>query len=32
MKEVIKDKKFYDYSGGGITISEGEPTAQPELF
>lgn len=28
MDEVIKDKKFYDNSGGGITVTGGEPTAQ----
>ena len=31
MREVIKDKKFYENSGGGITLSGGEPTAQPEF-
>lgn len=29
--EVLKDKKFYDNSGGGITISGGEPMFQFEF-
>jgi pyruvate formate lyase activating enzyme len=31
MQEVIRDKKFYDNSGGGVTLSGGEPLAQPEF-
>lgn len=31
MDEILKDKKFYDNSGGGITLSGGEPTTQPEF-
>jgi len=31
MKEIIRDIRFYDNSGGGITLSGGEPTAQPEF-
>ena len=30
-KEVIKDKMFYDSTGGGITVSGGEPSYQPEF-
>ena len=29
--EVLKDKIFYDTSGGGITISGGEPSYQPDF-
>ena len=29
--EVMKDKVFYDNSGGGMTISGGEPLFQPEF-
>jgi pyruvate formate lyase activating enzyme len=31
MQEVMRDVKFYENSGGGITLSGGEPTAQPEF-
>ena len=31
MKEVMKDKLFYDNSGGGITLSGGEPMMQFEF-
>ena len=31
LDEVIKDKMFYDTSGGGITISGGEPSYQPDF-
>lgn len=31
MAEVIKDKMFYDTSGGGITITGGEPSYQPDF-
>lgn len=30
-KEVEKDKVYYTKSGGGITVSGGEPTLQPEF-
>ncbi len=30
LHEVVKDKPFYDTSGGGMTVSGGEPSAQPE--
>ncbi len=29
MKELVKDRAFYEKSGGGVTLSGGEPTAQP---
>jgi pyruvate formate lyase activating enzyme len=28
MKEVLRDKVFYDESGGGVTLSGGDPVAQ----
>lgn len=31
VREVLKDKKFYIRSGGGVTLSGGEPTAQPDF-
>ncbi|MBI2907608.1 MAG: glycyl-radical enzyme activating protein [Chloroflexi bacterium] len=31
MHEVMKDRKFYENSGGGMTLSGGEPTAQPKF-
>lgn len=29
--EVMKDKMFYDTSGGGLTVSGGEPSYQPDF-
>lgn len=29
---VVKDKPFYDNSGGGVTFSGGEPTGQRDFF
>jgi len=31
MQEVARDKKFYKNSGGGVTLSGGDPTTQPEF-
>ena len=31
IKEIEKDLLFYDQSGGGVTISGGEPLSQPEF-
>ena len=31
MKEVEEDRLVYENSGGGITVSGGEPTAQPDF-
>ncbi len=30
--EVLKDKVFFDQSGGGVTVSGGEPLAQPDFL
>ena len=32
LAEVLKDRIFYDESGGGVTFSGGEPLAQPEFL
>lgn len=31
MREVLKDRKFYENSGGGVTLSGGEPLVQPDF-
>jgi pyruvate formate lyase activating enzyme len=31
MAELIKDKPFYEASGGGVTLTGGEPLLQPEF-
>lgn len=31
LDEVMKDKIFYDTSGGGLTVSGGEPSYQPDF-
>ena len=31
VKEVLRDRKFYETSGGGVTLSGGEATFQPEF-
>jgi pyruvate formate lyase activating enzyme len=30
-KEIVKDKIFYEKSGGGVTLGGGEPLASPEF-
>jgi pyruvate formate lyase activating enzyme len=30
--EVIKDRAFFEKSGGGVTVSGGEPTMQPDFI
>lgn len=32
LKEILKDKSFYDSSGGGVTFSGGEPLMQAEFL
>lgn len=31
LREVLADKEFYEQSGGGMTLSGGEPLAQPDF-
>ena len=32
METVLRDKAYYEASGGGLTVSGGEPTFQPEFL
>ena len=32
MGEILKDRHYYDSSGGGVTFSGGEPLAQPDFL
>ena len=32
MQIVLRDKTYYETSGGGLTVSGGEPTTQPEFL
>jgi pyruvate formate lyase activating enzyme len=32
MQDVLRDRLFYEESGGGVTFSGGEPLAQPEFL
>lgn len=32
METVLRDQSFYEASGGGLTVSGGEPTTQPEFL
>jgi len=32
MAEILKDRPFYDTSGGGVTFSGGEPLMQPDFL
>ena len=32
MDEILRDRMFYEDSGGGVTISGGEPLSQPRLL
>jgi len=31
MEEILRDRKYYTNSGGGVTLSGGDPLAQPEF-
>ena len=30
-REIVRDRRFYETSGGGVTLSGGDPVAQPEF-
>lgn len=32
LREILKDRVFFDESGGGVTFSGGEPLSQPEFL
>lgn len=32
LQEIVKDRLFFDESGGGVTFSGGEPLSQPEFL
>ncbi|NLD60278.1 MAG: glycyl-radical enzyme activating protein [Clostridiales bacterium] len=32
IREVARDRRFFDRSGGGMTVTGGEPTMQPEFL
>lgn len=32
LREIIKDRTFFDESNGGVTFSGGEPLSQPEFL
>jgi pyruvate formate lyase activating enzyme len=32
MATIVRDRAFYESSGGGLTLSGGEPTAQPDFL
>ena len=31
MRQILRDIRYYENSGGGVTLSGGEPTAQPDF-